>query len=124
MRLAVLADVHGNLVGLHAVLEDLERLGPTLVVHGGDLALGGPRPAECVDAIRERGWPGVMGNADEVLVTRRIELDRRPWLAPSLVPALRRSQAWAIERLGPDRVGWLAALPRGWRLDDQVAIVH
>jgi predicted phosphodiesterase len=124
MRLAVVADVHGSLVGLQAVLEDLDRVRPELVVHGGDLALGGSHPAECVDAIRERGWPGVMGNADEVLVTGRMELDRRPWVAPALVAALRRSQDWAVERLGPERVRWLAALPRVWRLGDRVAIVH
>jgi len=45
-------------------------------------------------------------------------------VAPWLVSGLRRSQAWATERLGPERLAWLAALPPVWRLEDQVAIVH
>jgi predicted phosphodiesterase len=64
MKIAILADVHGNLAALEAVLEDLERVQPELVAHGGDLALNGPRPKECLDAIRERAWPGVIGNTD------------------------------------------------------------
>lgn len=46
MRVAVVSDIHGNLVALEAVARDLERLSPDLVIHGGDLALIGPRPQE------------------------------------------------------------------------------
>jgi predicted phosphodiesterase len=63
MRVAVLSDVHGNLRALEAATDELRRQGPDLVVHAGDLALNGPRPAEVVDHIREFGWPGARGNA-------------------------------------------------------------
>ena len=58
MRIAVLSDVHGNLRALEAVTDDLRRQAPDLVVHGGELVLNGPRPAEVVDRIRELGGPG------------------------------------------------------------------
>ncbi len=42
MRLAVLADIHGNLPALEAVLAELERLQPDAVVLDGDLINGVP----------------------------------------------------------------------------------
>jgi putative phosphoesterase len=116
MRIAVLSDVHGNLRALEAVTDDLRRQGPDLVVHAGDLALNGPRPAEVVDRIQELGWPGARGNADELL-----------WAGPDLVPAAEREYAQAIREatlrlLGPDRVQWLRRLPRLWRHEDLVVM--
>jgi predicted phosphodiesterase len=66
MRSAIVSDIHGNLPALEAVLADLEQVRPDLVLHGGDLALGGPHPVEVVDRVRELGWAGVLGNTDEL----------------------------------------------------------
>jgi diadenosine tetraphosphatase ApaH/serine/threonine PP2A family protein phosphatase len=65
-----------------------------------------------------------MGNADEALLDGGRAIGRRPWITPEMAPAILRSQAWAVERLGAERVGWLAALPREWRDGDRVAVVH
>jgi predicted phosphodiesterase len=40
MRVAVVSDIHGNLTALEAVIADLERRAPDVVIHGGDLTLG------------------------------------------------------------------------------------
>src|SRR5438128_7978937 len=64
---AVVSDLHGNLTALDAVTADLARRGVREVVHGGDLALIGARPASVVDRVRDLGWPGVLGNTDELL---------------------------------------------------------
>jgi predicted phosphodiesterase len=68
MRVAVLSDIHGNLTAFEAVLADLRQVSPDLVLHGGDLADAGSSPIEIVDRLRDLGWPGVMGNTDEMLV--------------------------------------------------------
>jgi predicted phosphodiesterase len=52
MRVAVLADIHGNLPALEAVLRDVEAAGVDAVVLGGDLA-DGPMPAQTLDRLEE-----------------------------------------------------------------------
>lgn len=49
MRVAVLADIHGNLPALEAVLRDVEDAGVDAAVLCGDLA-DGPMPAQTLDA--------------------------------------------------------------------------
>jgi putative phosphoesterase len=116
MRIAIVSDVNGNLPALEAVLVDLEEVRPGIVVHGGDLALGGPHPVEVVDRIRELGWPGVLGNTDAVLA------DGRPVPVQAggfVAQAAARTQ----EMLGPDRVAWLTSQAMEWR-HEAVAVVH
>lgn len=66
MRIAIVSDIHGNLTALEAVVADLRSVAPDLVVQGGDL-VGGSRNAEAIDLVRERCWPGVYGNGEEML---------------------------------------------------------
>lgn len=68
MRVAVLADIHGNLPALEAVLVELEAAAADLVVVCGDVA-SGPLPAESIELLRS--LPNarfVRGNADRELV--------------------------------------------------------
>jgi predicted phosphodiesterase len=69
MRVAALYDIHGNLPALDAVLADVERAGPDLIVTGGDVA-SGPFPCETIARLRGLEIPvaHVMGNADRELV--------------------------------------------------------
>ena len=69
MTVAVLADVHGNLPALEAVLADAAAAGAEAIVSAGDL-VSGPMPAECLELLA--GWDGelawVMGNADRGVI--------------------------------------------------------
>jgi putative phosphoesterase len=69
VRVAVLADIHGNLPALDAVLHDIDAVAVDAIVLNGDLATG-PMPAETLDRLAELGekaiW--VRGNADRELV--------------------------------------------------------
>ena len=71
MRLAVLSDIHGNLLALDAVLQDLKAVGgadKTWVL--GDLCAFGPRPAECLQRVKDIEKAEVIsGNTDRYLVT-------------------------------------------------------
>ena len=67
MRVAVLADTHGNLLALEALLADLRGQAPDLVVNLGDVA-SIPRPGwqrRCADRVRV---PDLAGNLGRNLV--------------------------------------------------------
>src|SRR5262245_29677728 len=65
MRLAILSDIHGNVLALDAVLADLRAQGGAdLVAIAGDLCLDGPRPREVLERVRALGCPVVQGNTD------------------------------------------------------------
>jgi putative phosphoesterase len=117
MRIGVVSDVHGNLRAFEAVLGDVERVRPDLVVHGGDLALGQPGAAQVLDRVRELGWPGVLGNTEEAL-----------WALPDSLPpaardAFRRRAAATAELIGPERLDWLRRLPMEYRWGP-IAVTH
>ena len=79
MRVAALADIHGNLPALEAVLRDVERERPDLMVFCGDVA-SGPMPAETIDLLQTIGGARfVRGNADRGLVD---EFDGKPSESP------------------------------------------
>jgi predicted phosphodiesterase len=124
MRLAVLSDVHANLTALEAVGADLTRVSPDLVLHGGDLVGSGPRPAEVIDYLRDRGWRGVQGNAEEMLWDpAKVRSYFEP---PSLQPfrdIVSRTIVATIEEIGDERLRWLRALPTRW-IEPDLTIVH
>jgi putative phosphoesterase len=125
MRIAVVSDIHGNLHALEAVRADLRQTAPDLILQGGDVAQGGANPAEVVDRVRDLGWPGVFGNADELLFRPESldEFARQSTQIQPLLPLIRAMGEAACEALGEDRIAWLRGLPLVQR-HGQVALVH
>ncbi len=113
MRIAVLSDIHGNLTAFEAVLADLQQTSPDLVFHGGDLADSGSSPTEVLDHIQDRGWAGVMGNTDQMLVTPA-SLEEFADASPTsraIWDAVREIAIATRETLGDARLAWIAKLP-------------
>jgi putative phosphoesterase len=65
MRLAIISDIHGNLVALEAVLADISKVNCDQIICLGDVIEDGPNPRECLHRIFEFGCETVMGNTDE-----------------------------------------------------------
>ncbi len=103
MRIAALADAHGNLLALEAVLADLRAQAPDLVVNLGDLVSGPFDPAGSADAQIALGCPTLAGNHERQLLERD---DESP------------SDAVARPRLSPAHLDWIAGLPKTLQLAD------
>ncbi len=102
-RIAVLADIHGVLPALEAVLAEPDVRSADVVVLAGDLA-GGPQPVETLDLLQGLGdravW--VRGNGErEMVAMARHEVRETPY----------EISLWAADQLRAEQVEFLATLP-------------
>lgn len=126
LSLAIISDIHGNLTAFDAVVADLARRGVERVAHAGDVPLGGCQGPEVVDRMRELGWPGVLGNTDELLwhpEQQATQLERAPKLSGLLRLLFEEYAPATLARLGSERLAWLHDLPSQQRLGD-VLLLH
>lgn len=73
MRIAVIADVHGNLLALEAVLADIGARSPDATVNLGDCLTGPLQAAATADLLMSRNFLTVRGNRDRQLLDRPVE---------------------------------------------------
>ena len=100
MRVAALYDVHGNLPALEAVLAEVEREAPDVVLVGGDVSAG-PFPVDCLELLRALGdravW--IRGNADRELrewPAEQLSEEQRAFLS-----GLQETVVLDVDGLGP-----------------------
>ena len=111
-RIAMISDIHGNMPALDAVLADIDKRGINRIICLGDLAGKGPNSVEAVDRIRERCEIVIRGNWDE-LIGRKLT-DEEIF-------------TWHEERLGADRLHYLAHLPFSYDMEmsgKRIRLVH
>ena len=113
-RIAILADIHGNMPALEAVLEDLERQDADEVIVGGDLVGRGPQGSRVVREVRSRGWPTIRGNHEEYLLGFRRREVPREWLVTGEWAAAR----WMAAELTDDDVEFIGGLPFAREIED------
>jgi putative phosphoesterase len=105
MRIAVLADVHGNLPALRAVLAELDREPVDAIVVAGDV-VAGPLVREVLEILATRAEPvhWISGNAEREAVAA--------WDgAPTADDEPGRAAAWSAKALDRRRRDELAAWP-------------
>lgn len=129
-RLAVLSDVHGNIVALEAVRKALKKEKPDVTLIAGDLVMNGPEPGATVEALREMERDGaiiVQGNTD-VAVADADYAAAFPGMLESGVPdAIKAAAEWAHDALDDEQLAWLRRLPAERRVrigDDLVLVTH
>lgn len=106
MRIAIIADIHGNVAALDAVLADLREQQVDETIVAGDLVNRGPEGAAVLARLVPLGWRTIMGNHED-LVLQFIEGRVDPgWLDDPWWAATR----FAAREVAPWR-GYLADLP-------------
>ena len=96
MRIALVSDIHGNLVSLEAVLADIAQKQVDQIVCLGDVPMFGPQPRQVLARLRDVGCPCVMGNHDLEL------LDMEKALAEAEgLPLVAEWMAWCASQLSP-----------------------
>lgn len=113
MRVAVLSDIHSNLVALDAVLAHAGTV--DAVWHLGDVVGYGPEPDGVVARLIEVGAVGVRGNHDAAALGGR-EID---WFNPEA----RAAAEWTRDTIDGATRAWLSALPERHTID-RMTLVH
>ncbi len=119
MRIAVLADIHGNLPALEAVLADVKRENVDGIIVAGD-STGGPDPVETFNQVRAlNGWT-IRGNSDDYFLTYDRGDAPEAWRVSDQWATMR----WLYHRLDRETLDYMAALPhqRVVALDNLVPI--
>ncbi len=118
MRVAILSDIHGNLVALDACLNDLQgQGGADAVVAAGDLCLDGPKPKKVLQRLEELGAKCVRGNTERYLASEDADGSGQE----------DAQIAWARRDVGDKWLEWMRDLPVALRIgedDNQLLVCH
>jgi len=118
VRLAVLADVHGNLAAFEAALNAAQRSEPDLLVVAGDVVNGAPDSRACWDLARAHADVLLRGNHERYVFDRGTAQGEAAWLGPRFRPL-----EWtAREMAGLEEE--LRSTPIASRPVDDVLVVH
>jgi predicted phosphodiesterase len=123
MRLAILADIHGNLPALEAVLADIDRQEVDRILVAGD-TVDGPYPLRTLDLLRARGSWLILGNREKYL----LNYDRGDVPATWRVGDQYANQRWIYHHLDREALDFIASLPeQGTFVSDStgpIRVVH
>src|ERR1044072_8796256 len=111
MRLAAIADVHGNYLALEAVIADIRAQGVSEIVNLGDMASGPLDARRTMEMLMALDAVHVLGNHDRYLLDRPPE-KMGSWDRP------------AYDALNAVQLDWLRAQPMTRVYRDKVFLCH
>ncbi len=111
MRIAVIADIHGNAEALKAVLADMETQGVSEAVNLGDHFSGPLDAATTAALLRAREFHSIRGNHDR-------------WLLQQDPSEMGPSDKVAHDQLSAEDLDWLRALPPTLQIADRIFMCH
>lgn len=120
MRIAIIADIHGNLVSFEAVLADIEREQVDQIICLGDIATIGPQPNAVIARMRELGYLCAIGNHESWLLDLNL-LDKLKGAPAWFVESIR----WCATQLSGDDLDFFRSFPPTIKLalDEEVSLL-
>jgi diadenosine tetraphosphatase ApaH/serine/threonine PP2A family protein phosphatase len=116
MRTLIVADVHGNIEALEAVLRDAESSGSLDAIWClGDTAGYGAEPGACIDLLRSFPLVAIAGNHDLAAAGLLGTEDFNP--------AASTAAEWTAAQLKDEQRAWLASLPAS-HTEGDFSLVH
>ncbi len=112
-KIAVLADIHGNVLALDAVLEDIDKKEVDVVVNLGDVFYGPLRPEDVFQRFQEREIVSVLGNQDRLILQA----------CPDEIDA-NLTLKYVIKNLSREAMAWLSGLPKIEVLFEDILLCH
>jgi len=121
MRLAVFADIHGNLPAFEAALAHARGLGVEQIVIAGDVVNGSPDSAACWRLASSLDCPVLRGNHERYVADFGTERANPGWSTPQFAPL-----QWTVNQFSESERWELGALPAFLRLPGApgLLIVH
>ena len=74
MKIAVISDIHANLVALNTVIDDIQKESCDSIFCLGDIVLAGPQPKETLDFVKSQDWTIIQGNTDKLIAEYNSEI--------------------------------------------------
>lgn len=109
MRIAIIADIHGNFAALEAALADIQNLRPDRLIVAGDVVDGGPDTGACWRRVRGLNCPVIRGNHERYVFDYGTPRADPAWTSAQFAPLrVARAELNALE------IAELAALPPTW----------
>ncbi len=122
-RIAVITDIHANLLALEACLSAIDTIGVDAVFCGGDLVGYGPHPNEVCALVRRRQIPTIYGNYDYA-IARDLHDCGCAYITPHDRELGQRSVAWTLEHTDHAAKDFMRALPFDLRFPLGERTVH
>ena len=112
MKIAVLSDIHGNLLALESVMDDIQARGCEKILFLGDYALAGPEPGDtvnfCMSLSKHDNVEMIQGNTDEMIAYYSDEVYEK--IAKN-APIMANSLKEEAETLSKNQIEFLKGLP-------------
>jgi putative phosphoesterase len=68
VKIALISDVHSNIIALDAVLADVDSIGVGLILNAGDIVGYNPYPNETIERFKSRNIQSILGNHDKAVI--------------------------------------------------------
>ena len=119
MRIAIISDIHGNIVSLDSVIKDINKSKIDQIIFLGDAATLGPQPSDVIARLNELGCKCIMGNHDEYMV------DPDAILKYTKDKVILEAVGWCRDQLSADDINFISTFQNNLEipLNDSIYLI-